>query len=241
MRAPSFYAHPRLHDALQGGDTGAEVRWLERVHREHGNGGREWLEPACGTGRLVAALANRGWSVTGYDVEPRMLAHARRTGARVEKGDMRTFLRSKAFDFAYCLQSSFRHLATQRDARAHLSRTARSLRSGGLYVLGLDLADYGAPEPDEETWEAEEGGRVVRQVQMSLPPDRRTRRERILQFVSAGRRFLRAEYDLRAYDAREFRALVAASPFRLAAVYDLWGKPAELDERLRAATFVLKA
>ena len=239
VRTPSFYAHPRLHDALQGEETSSEVRLLERIFGVHGNGGRAWLEPACGTGRLVAALAARGWNVSGYDVEPRMLAYARRAGTRVERGDLRSFRRPGAFDFAFCLQSSFRHLLTERDARSHLRLTAKSLRPGGLYVLGLDLTDYRQPDPDEETWEVRDAGRLIRQVQMSLPPDRRTRRERILQFVSSGPRLLRIEYDLRAYDARQFRSLLAASPFRLAAVYDPWGRPAKLDSHTRAATFVL--
>lgn len=240
LKAPSFYAHPRSHDALQGGETASEVGLLEAIHRGHGNGGRDWLEPACGTGRLVGALKRRGWSVTGYDVEARMLAYARRAGSKVVRGDMRAFAPCQAFDFAYCLQSSFRQLLTERDALAHLRLTARALRPGGAYALGLDLTDYRLPEHDEETWEARDGGRRIRQVQLSLPPDRGTRLERILQFVSSGRRLLRIEYDLRAYDARQFRALLAASPFRLAAVYDLWGRRATLDRGTRAATFVLK-
>ncbi|MBI4346099.1 MAG: class I SAM-dependent methyltransferase [Elusimicrobia bacterium] len=237
----SLYAHPRLYDALQAGDTSQEADLLERIHREHGNGGRDWLEPACGTGRLVVELSRRGWNVAGYDREPRMLAYARRrAGPRVERGDLRSFCRPASWDFAYSLEGSFRHLESDRYALAHLRATARSLRPGGLYALGLDLTDYRFPEEDEETWEGEAGGRSVRQVQMALPADRRRRLERILQFVSIGRRLLRERYDLRTYDAAEFRRLVARSPFGLAAVYDLWGRRTRLSSSTRAAIFVLR-
>lgn len=240
MGEPSFYAHPRLYDLLQGGDTREEADLLERLHAEHGNGGMEWLEPACGTGRLAVELGRRGWSVTGYDISARMLAYARRRGARVLRGDLRTFRRPRGFDFAYSLQGTLRHLQSDREALAHLRATAASLRPGGLYAVGLDLTDYRLPEDDEETWEARDGRRVVRQVQLTLPAERKPRRERVLQFVASGPRLLKAHYDLRTYDAAEWRGLIRRSPFRLAAVYDLWGKLSTLDRRTRAATFLLR-
>ena len=104
----------------------------------------------------------------------------------------------------------------------------------------MDLTDYRFPEADEETWEARDGRRVVRQVQMALPVEARRRRERILQFISSGRRLLRAQYDLRAYDEAQWRAMINRGKFELAAVYDLFNHASRLDAKTRAATFVLR-
>lgn len=240
---PGFYDRPRLYDALHAEGTEDACRWLEELHARHGNGGKDWLEPACGTGRFLEALARRGWRAAGYDRSAPMLAFARRRlrglDARALRGDLESFRRPAAFDLAFCLDNSLRHLLTEAGARAHLRATAASLKPGGIYVVGLDLADYGAAEADEEAWTARAGRTAVRQVQLALPPDRRRRRERILQFVAAGRRLETFEYELRSYDAREWRSLLARSPFRVAAAYDAWRRPLRRAARGMAA-FVLK-
>lgn len=173
-----------------------------------------------------------------------MLAFGRRKLAGVRRasllrGDLRTFVRPRSFDFAYCLGGSIRHLMNDRDVFRHLRAVRRSLRPGGVYVVGFDLCDYRRPEPDEEAWTIRDGRRTLRHVQLCLPADGAFRRETILQFVSAGRAVERFEYALRTYDARQWRDVIRRSGFRVSAVYDLWGRRARLDGRLRAATFVL--
>ena len=42
--------------------------------------------------------------------------------------------------------------------------------SGGIFILGLDLAAYGQDQPDEEVWTARKGGKTFRHVMMTLPP-----------------------------------------------------------------------
>lgn len=160
--------------------------------------------------------------------------------ARVYAGDMRHFSAPEPCDVAFCLNGTFRHLASDGAALAHLRAVASSLAPGGVYLLGLDLADYRRLEPDEETWEAEGPRGRIRQVQVSLGAEPRRRRERILQFVSYRGRLDRREYDLRTYDARQWRALLARSPFELIATYDPWLARARLDASTRAATFVLR-
>lgn len=249
-RTPALYADPELYDALHADGTADEVWLLDRVARLHGNGGKAALEPACGTGRYMAGLLRRGWLTHGYDLSPRMVAYARRrlsrwgARARVERGDMVSFKPKRAYDLAFNLLSTFRHLLSEREALSHLRRTEAALNPGGLYVLGLDLASYGNDQADEETWTTRRGGREFTHVMMTLPPEPRRRRERIINFVTspAGSRarVLESSYDLRSYDPEELALLILRTRFSLAACYGYDGKPASLCGEERALWVVLK-
>ena len=251
-RIPSLYADPALYDLVHAQGTDDEVWLLDWLAKTHGCGIKTALEPACGTGRYLAAFLRRGWSVAGYDLSPKMLAFARarlaKGGGRVKlwRGDMTKFRPAGRYGLIFNLLSTFRHLMTDKDALAHLSRLAPALEPGGIVVLGLDLAEYGAEEPDEEVWECRQGRRRAKHIVMTLPASRAARRERIINFVTVpaggGReRVLESAYDLRSYDAAELRRLIDRSPLRLEASYGYDGKPAELGGPERALWLVLKA
>ena len=207
----------------------------------HGNGGKDWLEPACGTGRHLAHLGRLGYRLTGYDVSRRALAFARkRCGAELTRASMTEFLRPHAFDAAYSVIGTFRHLLTERDALRHLSLTRRSLRPSGVYVIGLDLVDYADCPPDEDGWEVVHRGRKLQHLYQTLPPERRRRKERVINFITAGRKVLQDEYDLRSYDLRQWRALVRKAGYRLAGAYTAEGKPLKLSRFTRYALFALR-
>ncbi len=247
---PGFYADPGLYELLHAEGTDDEVWFLDRVAKRHGNGGRTALEPACGTGRYLAGLARRGWTVHGYDLSAKMAAFACKRLAKwgkratVARGDMVSYRPQRKYDFAFNLLSTFRHLPDDKSALAHLRGVAASLNPGGLFVLGLDLALYGLDQPEEETWSVSRGGRRYTHVMMTLPPDARKRRERILNFVTVprprGQKVLESAYDLRSYDADELAGLILKTPFALAACYGYDGKPAPLRGEQRALWIVLK-
>jgi SAM-dependent methyltransferase len=240
----SFYDLPAVYDAIHLPDSRIEADGLSAVLRAHRPSFRDLLEPACGTGRYLAHFADRGLRVCGYDINPRALAFARRRlrgkTATVVKASMTDYVRPKSFDAAFSLIGTFRHLLSEKDALRHLKLTARSLRPGGVYVVGLDLVDYADNLPDEEGFEVLQKGRKLQHLYMTLPPDRKKRRERIINFITVDHRVLQDEYDLRSYDAGQWRRLIAASPFRLAGTYTAEGKPVSLDRRTRYALFALK-
>ncbi len=229
--------------------TAAEVTRLERLSREFGTGGRDWLEPACGTGRFLRVLARRGYRVVGYDVHPSMLAYARRRlaahrGAQVLEGDMARFCRPRSFDFAFNLINTFRHVLDEDAALAHLNCIARSLRPGGVYLLGIDLVDYDDPQPGEEVWNAQRGRCRVRHIMFSVPPDRRTRRERIINHLivdrPSGRECFESHYDLRSYSLGEWLDLLDASDLECIATYDFEWQPIVLTGFSRDVNLVLR-
>lgn len=247
---PRFYSDPALYDLIHADGTDDEVWLLDRIAAQHGNGGKRALEPACGTGRYMAGLLRRGWTAHGYDLSPKMVAYARRrlakwgARAKVVRGDMTTFKPAEKYDLVFNLLSTFRHLLTDADALAHLRLMEAALNPGGIFVLGLDLALYGEDLPDEETWTARRGGKTIHHVMMTLPPDRRKRRERVMNFVTVpgpkGAKLLESSYDLRSYDAQQLAGLILRTKLALPTCYGYDGKPASLCGDERALWLVLK-
>jgi SAM-dependent methyltransferase len=124
------------------------VRFLDRRCREGRDEGRpaRVLDLACGTGSHAAGLAMLGHDVQGIDIEPAMIARARRheqcgLGLRFISGDMRNLgrllVRSQPFDLIYCLGNSIVHLDTRREIRSVLSQSHGLLGRGGRLVVQI--------------------------------------------------------------------------------------------------------
>lgn len=218
-----WYEQALYYDIIFDVDSAKEAAFIEAVQAKHG-GARErmMLEPACGSGRLIAACAKRGYRVTGFDVEPKMLAFARdrlrraNVRARLTQARMQDFVVREHFDVAHCLVSTFRYILDERGARSHLARVADVLKPGGVYLLGLHIADYAARSASRERWTASRDGvDVVCNIQ-SWPPDRRTRTERMrarfLVREKGDERRFETHWTFRTYDARQLRSLLRSAP-----------------------------
>jgi len=236
-----LYLDPVLYDVVNGPGTAREVAGLARAARRfaaRSGPGSVWLEPACGTGRYLRALARRGRRVRGYDALPAMLAYAERRFAR-SGGDWRlaradftdpaaTLAALGPADVAFCPVNSLRHLADDDAVLAHLAQTAALLAPGGVYLVGLDLHH---PERviEEDVWEAARGGLHVTQVIQYLPPPAGGRAERVIVEVVAvrarGTTHHSHAYDLRTYTEDEWRLLLDRSPLRRLATCDASGRP----------------
>lgn len=237
-----WYRTPAYYDIIFDVDTKKEARFIETLYRRHvPRGQRRLLEPACGTGRLMAELARRGFKVTGFDISQGMLdfARTRFEGARLpgvlSQQRMEDFRFRGRFDLAYCLVSTFKYLLTEDAAAAHLRCVAEHLVTGGVYVLGFHLTDYQRTTRERERWVASRAGtEVVCNIQ-SWPVDRRRRLERVRSRlnVHTGRRKDDVErfetaWDFRTYDNRQFRALLAKVPtLEIVATHDFFYQPDE--------------
>ncbi len=94
------------------------------------------LELACGTGRLTAAL-----DAVGLDIDPEMLALARRRGVRrLVRADMRRFALAHRFALVALPYNSLQLLVEDDDAVACLRCAALHLASDG--VLALEVTDF---------------------------------------------------------------------------------------------------
>lgn len=253
-----WYSSPLYYDIIFDQGTSHESDFLEaafHIHAEpRASKSIRLLEPACGSGRLLAELAARGHAVTGFDLEPAMvdfsrerLSLARHKGAVFRMG-MEQFTVPGIFDMAYCLVSTFKYLRNERDARSHLRHVARHLRRGGIYLLGFHLSDYDQASEQREHWKGSRGKVNVDCVIDSGLPDQIARVEKIVSKLTIREndeeRTMKTQWEFRTYDAEEVRAMLQAVPeFTLVKCYDFCydvNEPRTLDDPWEDVILVLK-
>jgi len=130
------------------------------------------LELGCGTGIVAIPIAQRGLAVTGIDLAPAMLAHARRKSAALGldaewvEADARTLDLGRRFRLVVLTGHGFQAFLTRADQDALLAAVARHLAPGGLFAFdtrnppGHDLASIVDDEPEADYTSVE--GRHVR-------------------------------------------------------------------------------
>jgi SAM-dependent methyltransferase len=181
----NLYDYPRYYDLVFGSDWKAEHDFLLAVFDTFATGRvRRVFEPACGTGRLLFRLAQSGLAVAGLDLNPRAVVFCNKRlerhgfAAAAFVGDMSDFELPRPVDAAFNTINSFRHLATERQARSHLRCVAAALRQGGLYVLGLHLTPTEGSPLTEERWSARRGNLAINTHLETFDLDVESRTER---------------------------------------------------------------
>jgi SAM-dependent methyltransferase len=251
----SWYDYPQYYDIASQAYTLWEANFVVAACRKYcAFGARKLLEPACGTGRLVTVFAAQGYQVTGFDLSRPALSYLRRQltrrrlNAETFEGDMSDFRVHRPVDAAYCTVSTFRHLLTEQAARCHLQCIVRSLRRGGIYVLGLRLLPLDVDISHPERWTQRRGKTKVTVTQRVLSIDRRRRLENVQVCLMArcGSNELRLQhaFQLRTYTARQFRRLLDSVPsLELCGAYDSRydiEQPLGLNDKAVYTLFVLK-
>jgi SAM-dependent methyltransferase len=211
-----------LYDIAFDWDISAEADWLvERLQAT------TVLEPGCGGGRMLEALADRGCQVVGFDRSPRMVEISRRRlGARGEvfEADMTHFDLGRTFDGAVCPINTLLHLSPAELGR-HLHWTARHLERRARYLVqvGLVVADQ---EPFAGShWEASRGETSVKVdwVDEELDVVQGVSRQRSRIEVLAGPRageIVEEVHVMTAWTPATWTGAIEASPFELVATYD---------------------
>lgn len=251
----NWYDYPQYYDLAFRSETSLEAGFIEAALSKYCPfAARRLLEPACGTGRLLVELASRGYRLAGLDLSGPSLDYLRRRLARrglraeVLQADMADFRLRRPVDAAYCTLDGFRHLLTEDAARRHLACVARSLRPGGIYILGFHLLPPDASEECTERWTERHGSTQVTVTLRVLATDRRRRLEtiRISLLARTERKEVRVrdEFPLRMYTAAQFRRLLAAAPsLELCDVYDFWyeiDRPLKLSNEISDTVFILR-
>jgi SAM-dependent methyltransferase len=229
-----WYDFPQIYDIAFRSDTRRESDFIEAACQKYCPFRvRRLLEPACGSGRLVAELAARGYQLTAFDSNRRALDFLRRRlarrglRARTFEADMSDFRLARPVDAAYCPINTFRHLLTEQAARRHLECVAQNLRPGGIYVLGLHLLPLDTDPESIERWTERQGQTQVTVTLRVLSSDRGRRIEdlRVSVLVRRGTKELRFrhEFPFRMYTPQQFGRLLAAVPsLELCDVFDFW-------------------
>lgn len=254
-----IYAIPDVYDVLHSPGTSREVAGAIRSAKRYAGGDASppkcWIEPGCGTGRYVRALASKGCTCLGVDISSGMIEYARsRTketkGGSFLVGDMchlDKVVGKQRFDAAINLINSIRHLENDRQLDSHLDSVCNVLKPGGVYVCGISLAMYGFEQPTEDVWNATRGRMKVTQVIQYDPPTASrgpaARMERAYSHItvtspSYTREYV-SSYSLRCYSKKQWLEAIERSGLRLAAVVNEAGKEIDIPE-LGYGIFVLR-
>jgi SAM-dependent methyltransferase len=251
----NWYHYPQYYDIAYQTDTRREADFIEAACRKYCPfEARRFLEPACGTGRLITELAARGYQVAGFDLSQPALSYLRRRLARRRlyaktfEADMSDFRLSRPVDSAYCTVNTFRLLLTEQAARGHLECIADSIRPGAIYVLGLHLLPLDVDEENGERWTEWRGETRVTVTLRVLRTNRRRRINDLRVCLLVRRRSkevrLRHDFQFRMYTARQFRRLLGSVPsLQLCDVYDFRyniEKPSALNDEIADSVFVLR-
>ncbi|MEO1615642.1 MAG: class I SAM-dependent methyltransferase [Planctomycetota bacterium] len=260
-----WYDYPQYFDMLFRDETKYEVDFFEdaferftdrKVHR--------LFEPGCGSGRLIVAMAARGYDATGLDLSDAMLDYMRRKLKRrglsgtCVKGDMSKLSLDQLgdagpvepFDAAFCTYNTFRHLTTEKDAVAHLRGIADLLAPGGLYILGMHLTPEEDYEAVVERFTIRSGGTklttTIRVPHTDLKKRLETLRVNLKATQKSGRTIrIQSEFPLRLYTPTQLKRLFKklGDRFELLESFDFSydiDEPMEFDSELMEGVFVLR-
>jgi SAM-dependent methyltransferase len=251
----NWYNHPKYYDIAFQAYTSREADFIEAVCRKYCLFKvSRFLEPACGSGRLITEFAARGYQVTGFDLSRPALSYLRRRLAKrrlyaeIFAAEMSEFRLGRSADSAYCLINTFRHLLTEQAARAHLECIASSVRPGGIYVLAMNLLPLDVEKREVLRWTQSRGKTKVTITQRVLCTDlhRRVENVQVCLMARQGSKELRLrhEFQLRTYTRRQFRRLLASVPsLELCDVYDFRydiDQPLALNTEIGYGLFVLR-
>jgi SAM-dependent methyltransferase len=118
-------------------DYAGESNELVALIRQRNARARSLLDVACGTGLHLSHLRAAFPDVAGVDVEPAMLAVARKRleGVPLHRADMRDMALGRRFDAVTCLFSSVGYLPGAEDLDLAVARMAAHLSPGGVLVI----------------------------------------------------------------------------------------------------------
>jgi len=231
-----LYDLPLYCDIAFGWGLSKEADFLIRAIKWHGRKKGELgrlLEPACGTGRMLRAIARRGISSTGYDLNRPSVDFARQEAHRLGLGELievtvddmaAAEVGGGPFDGAFNLVGSISYLRQDRQLEEHLERTAAALSPGSVYVVQQTLTDPARSDHEPQHWAGERGqvrvdftwGRRKQDFEARLNLD-----YSVLDVHDGDvHEVFEQEHPLRMWSRDDLFGVVVDSGFRLVAVYD---------------------
>jgi SAM-dependent methyltransferase len=126
---------------------------------------RRVLDIGCGPSHQLREFAQRGYETMGLDRSLQMLAYlqekAREQGVNIATihSDMTDFILDEPVDLAFILMGTIGLLETQENLISHLDSVARSLNSGGLYIIENLKINWHSPDYfTSQHWTMEKNG-----------------------------------------------------------------------------------
>jgi SAM-dependent methyltransferase len=132
----------RHYDAATG-DSFSESAFIGSLIRRADSRSVRLLEVACGTGTILARLADRH-EVSGLDISPEMLAIARAklpAGTPLYLADMSSFDLGEKFDVLICIYHGINHLLSFSAWEAFIACARRHLHDDGTLIFDTMTTD----------------------------------------------------------------------------------------------------
>lgn len=118
--------------------------FIKKASTGYGNGGKTFVDFACGTGNLAIEFAKSGYDVTAFDISSDELSVADKK-ARDESlsvrflcADMRSVAFTKKYSLGACITDSVNYLLSTEDVAAFFSSAYSSLENGGVFVFDVN-------------------------------------------------------------------------------------------------------
>lgn len=147
---------PVNYDLEVGGDHPSHDFYAELAQQAQG----PVLEIASGTGLVTLRLAQQGIDMTGLEIVPAMLAHARHKAQQLGlavrwiAGDARTFALDQQFKLIYLTGNAFQAFLNHADQCALLQRVHAHLTPDGLLAFETRNPNWQelTTDPNESEW-----------------------------------------------------------------------------------------
>lgn len=228
-----LYGDPDIYDIVNDSFTPDQIAALWKLAERWDLVDGIWLDPGCGSGRLLAAAETRGARVAGFDREPGMIDYARaRLGpdTHLVVADLEKFashFEPQSIAFAFSLINTIRHLSSDEALKNHLEEMAKVLRPDGRYVVGISLYEEEGAPIEEDVWQGARGETRVTEIVHGIP-QHEERHELILSHLMIERPGHPVEhrdrsFPLRTYTPAEWMEVVGESALRIASISDIFG------------------
>lgn len=201
-------------------DVPRQVDLFEKFIKEYSNiPARRVLDIGCGPSQQLREFAGRGYEAVGLDRSPQMLAYlkekAGEEGVRVEtvQSDMTGFTLEVLADFAVILMGTIGLIGSKENLLAHLDSVARSLNSGGLYIIENLSINWHSPDFfGSQEWTMERDGVLIEtnyRAELADSLNQRLRETLRLEVDDHGKKQVFEEtIETRAFFPQEFVTLV---------------------------------
>ncbi len=135
-----------LYDLLMTGVPYDDwVAYLKQLLHNRGTHPKRVLDLACGTGNVSAILVQEGFTVTGVDIAPDMIAEAKRKAERSSlsidyyvQDAAELDLPDEKFDLCVCLFDSLNYIIEPARLALAMRRVAQHLAPGGLFIFDIN-------------------------------------------------------------------------------------------------------
>lgn len=185
------------------------------------------MDLGCGTGRHAVSLAQRGYTLLGYDLShPSLTAAAELaqvTGQKVNflQGDMRELSFESKFDAIFCWNATFGYFEEEKNLRV-LQSIFTALKPGGSVLLDLVNRDFVIGQEPNSNWFEGDGCVCMDDMHVDFITSR-LRVKRTVMMESG--RTAECSYSIRMYALHEIGKMLHDIGFRVTRVSGDLGTP----------------